>query len=155
MSTRGPEPATATWSGGAAAAPGMDRIPDHMGRHSERHVPIEGDVMQRERLQPDGGTSLYRDATDLRALARGAVRAALLAEQRGVGLDGEVRHFFHVICVVARAHGTPVERVLILIKEAWREQPEARPRRYADAEDSLARVITVCIEEYYARTGVA
>ena len=93
-------------------------------------------------------------ATDLRELARGAVCAALHSDGRGRRLDEEVRPILRRTCDVAREHDTMVERVLILLKDVWREQPEARPKRYSDAEDTLARVITLCIEEYYgSRAG--
>lgn len=148
MPMLGPEP-TGSWHPGPAGITHGGSLPDGVGRRLEHHVSIRGDIVQAERVAADGGLEA-RNLTDLRALTRAAMRAALRADRRGAGLDGEVLQLLQLTCDSARMNGTFVERVLILLKEAWREQPEGRPRRYSDAEDTLARVITLCIEEYYA-----
>ncbi|MBV9111025.1 MAG: hypothetical protein JO306_16585 [Gemmatimonadetes bacterium] len=144
----GPEP-TGSWRPGPAGITRDGSVPDGVGRRLERRVSIRGDMVQPDHGAAESGLEA-RSLTDLRVLTRAAVRATLRAERRGVGLDGEVLQLLRLACDIARINDTFVERVLILLKEAWREHPEARPRCYADAEDTLARVITLCIEEYYA-----
>jgi hypothetical protein len=128
----------------------MDSLSVRRDRQLDRGVVIRGDVVQFERLAPDDSVVDGRVGGELRKLARGAVHAALYPDRQGLGQDGEAREILRLICDVARAQDTLVERVLVVLKEAWREQPEARRRRHFDAEDTLARVITLCIEEYYA-----
>ena len=125
MSPRGPESASRLWSGGASGASGLDG-PSSRSRPAERH------------------------ATDLHELARGAVCAALYTDGRRRTLDDELRPILRRTCDAAREQDTLVERLLILLKDAWREQPVGWPKRHIDSEDTLARLITLCIEEYYA-----
>ncbi len=64
--------------------------------------------------------------------------------------DGELRVLLRRVCDTARAHGLRAEHLVLLLKERWRELPEARRIPRQDAGDVLARVITACIREYYA-----
>ena len=52
-------------------------------------------------------------------------------------------------CDAARESGLRAEQLLLIFKEGWRYLPEAQRLRRQDAEAALARVITLCIHEYY------
>jgi hypothetical protein len=49
-----------------------------------------------------------------------------------------------------RAHGVPIEKLIIAIKLAWTSLPEARLRLGDGASDALAGAVTACIESYFA-----
>lgn len=89
-------------------------------------------------------------AEPLRDLARGALCRALLADGRTRQPDANVRELLRQACNVARARDMHVEHVLILLKEVWHELPELQLGRQGDAETRFARVVSLCIEEYYA-----
>ena len=96
-----------------------------------------------------------RDATAavsarLHDLTHGALHRALRADGDA---DGELREMLREACDAARERGLPVERLLVLFKQAWRELPEARTLPPHDAGSVLAGVITRCIEEYYRPPG--
>lgn len=103
---------------------------------------------------PLSGTSAalieHREAVQLRELARSALRGALHAEARGGVPDADVRRMLRRACDAARACNAHVEQVLILLKEAWRELPGARHGTHGEAQARLARMVTLCIKEYYA-----
>lgn len=121
---------------------------------STRSEPTGGWRMSAPGMSPMDGVPDGHHAGDLRALTRRIVRAALRADRRRPGPepDAQMLQLLRVTCNLARANHTLVEQLLILLKEAWREQPDARPLRHSDAVDTLARVITLCIAEYYAPT---
>ena len=89
------------------------------------------------------------EGIQLRELTRTALLVALHDAAHGRVLDGTVRPVLRQVCDAARACDARVEHLLILLKEACLELPEARRANHDDAQDTLARVITLCIEEYY------
>jgi hypothetical protein len=58
-----------------------------------------------------------------------------------------------VICHDARARGLQVEDLIIVLKQTW--PAVARAERLSRDESSrlLARVVTLCVEEYYGSLG--
>ena len=86
----------------------------------------------------------------VRELARGTVRTALRPDARFDRADGEVRRLIRQTCDLARAHDIAVERLLVVVKQAWVELPEARQASHTAGWGTLDRVVTLCIEEYYA-----
>jgi len=96
------------------------------------------------------GRSVSRSA-ELRDLVDGVLRHAARGSRVNVAADGDARDLLCRTCDSARAHGVRAEQLLLLFKEAWRELPEARSMPRQDAGEVLARVITVCIHEYYAQ----
>ena len=90
-------------------------------------------------------------ADQLGPLARRALRGALRDPLCVRAPGQEVRAVLRQLCDAAHACGLPAERLLILLKEAWRDLPEARSAMRAHEETPLTRVITLCIDEYYAR----
>lgn len=136
--------------GAASNADGMmERLRRRLDRHSTRN-----DVVQE--IPPSSSRNAafhpFSEAAQLRDLARNTVRAALRAEQRGGAAEGEVRMLLRQACDSAHLQDAHVERLLILLKEAWRELPQARHRTHNEAQAPLARVVTLCIEEFYATT---
>lgn len=127
----------------------LDHLRWQFGRHSTRD-----DVVQDRppSFSRDAGCSPFSQAAPLRELVREALRAALQAEHRGAAADSEVRTLLRQACDTARVNDAHVERLLILLKEVWRELPQARHRTHIDAQAPLARVVTMCIDEYYATT---
>lgn len=93
--------------------------------------------------------SPFARGTQLRELTRAALRVAMEDAAHGRMPDGAVRAMLREVCAAARACDARVEHLLILLKEACLKLPEARRVNHDDAQDTLARVITLCIEEYY------
>lgn len=85
-----------------------------------------------------------RDATD------STIRFTLRAAARGDASDAEIRSALDSACTVARQHAVPAEQMIILLKECWRELPEAQRLHRTDADETMARVVTMCIDAYYA-----
>jgi hypothetical protein len=54
------------------------------------------------------------------------------------------------LCVDARLLKLPVERLIIVIKQAWSSLGDARLQLGEAAPEILASVISVCIEQYFA-----
>lgn len=54
------------------------------------------------------------------------------------------------LCVHVRAHGVPIERLLIAVKLAWATLGEPRTRFGEAAPDVLGGVVSACIERYFA-----
>lgn len=112
------------------------------------------ETMQYEASVPkECGDSLspLAGSESLRELARLALHGAILASERASDSDGPVRVLLRRACDFARAREIQVEKLLILIKESWHELPESRRRSHSDSQVMLARVVSLCIEEYYTR----
>ena len=63
------------------------------------------------------------------------------------GLRGQL----HRVATEARAANMPPEQLLGLLKASWRNLPEVRRvDRPEVASDLLGRIVTMCIEEYFA-----
>ncbi len=111
---------------------------------------VQSETMRPVAPSATGNGSAVRDA-HLRELAdvalRRVARVAQLEEKVDVGTQELIGH----TCTVARERGVRVEQVVLLLKEAWRELPEARGLPRHDASDMLAQTITVCIRAYYSR----
>ncbi len=98
-------------------------------------------------------SSIVRDP-QLRELAHGALRRAAHAARAARvedAVDADARELVRRTCNTARERGLRAEQLLLVLKEAWRELPEAQRIPRYNSLEVLARVITVCIHEYYAR----
>ena len=60
-----------------------------------------------------------------------------------------VRAALRAVCEQARARDMPAERVLLVLKAAWRELPAPGRRSSDNNVAALGRVISICIEEYF------
>ena len=98
----------------------------------------------------DGRLTDVESRAQLRGETDGAIQRALRAAARGDASDTEIRSALDSACTVAHQHAVPAEQLLILLKECWRELPEAQRLVRTDAHETMARVVTMCIDAYYA-----
>jgi hypothetical protein len=85
-------------------------------------------------------------------LVRNLLHEALRVQRGGRVPTDAMRGSTRAVCACARAHGVPVERVLVALKEEWRHAPETRDLRATEATSLLERIVTLCITEFYADT---
>jgi len=91
-----------------------------------------------------------RTPAPLGDLADAAVRAALAsADDPGTGDERLVRAAVRALCDEAHRRGVPAERLLVLVKERWWQHAGARIAARAAAGDAVARLVTLCIREFY------
>jgi len=118
------------------------------------------------------------DPAELERLLRQVVACARVVAEADDGAvrrgapEAPVRAALATACARARADGLRAEHVLVRLKDAWAHAAEApravpvttpgagdtprRPTRSADGGDDhhrLARVVTLCIEEFYGADG--
>ena len=82
------------------------------------------------------------------------LRVALQQRLSGSTGDAEIRQALRVISEEARAESLKVEQEIVALKRVWESLPEVR--RASDRQEQarlLERVVTLCIEEYYADEG--
>jgi hypothetical protein len=95
-------------------------------------------------------------ARPLSDTAHAALRAVLGEHVRRSALDQplsphRLRRALRLLCDDARRRGVRAEQLVVAIKQAWGSLPESRWRPGDDRGTAfLQRVVTVCIEEYYA-----
>ena len=81
--------------------------------------------------------------------ARAVLRGVLRDPERIFERQRQMRAALRALCGEAQAHGLPAERLLLVLKEAWRELPGASRAALNHDDTVLGRVISLCIEEYY------
>lgn len=88
---------------------------------------------------------------DARELVRVLLREALDDRLRGRAPADGARVRVRAVCDGARRVGLPIERVLVAMKEEWREaSPTLRLPRH-EAAEVLDRLVTLCIDEFFSR----
>ena len=90
---------------------------------------------------------------NLRELLEIVLRRAAYTVGSGYSLSSSLRDSMRRVCILAHARDIRSEQLLIMIKEAWFELPEPERILRDHSGDVLARVITLCIDEYYGVTG--
>ena len=83
-----------------------------------------------------------------------ALRIALQQRLSGATGDAEIRQALRAMSAEARAESLRVEQVIVALKRVWESLPEVR--RASDRQEQnrlLERVVTLCIQEYYADQG--
>ena len=88
--------------------------------------------------------------------SQSALRQALRRHLSGGEDLSEVRAALRQWCAEVQAHGDPPQRVLIAFKQtlseaantAWPRDPASED---GEGQGSLAKLVTLCIEEYYRR----
>jgi hypothetical protein len=78
------------------------------------------------------------------------LRQTLSALAVGGATRVQIRKALRPACDAAHERGLHAEQLLILVKNVWHELPATRRATREDAERLLARVITLCVDEYYA-----
>jgi hypothetical protein len=82
------------------------------------------------------------------------LRVALQQRLGGSTSDAEIRQALRAMSEEAHAESLKVEQVIVALKRVWESLPEVR--RASDRLEQnrvLERVVTLCIEEYYADEG--
>lgn len=106
---------------------------------SDARPPRDGTV-------PESAAEAVDRPESLPELIEGTLRCALRLSVS----DAEVREAMRRACAVAREEGLQAERLVVALKRAWQELPEARKLLRDVREDTLFGVVTLCIKEYYA-----
>ena len=107
-----------------------------------REVAADGNGADTASWSVDGHAGQLR----LLGLAHSAVRCALREHASEDGTRAALRE----LCDAARGAELRAEQLLILLKEVWRDLPEARLAAYDDGRATFTRLVTLCIREYYA-----
>ena len=79
-----------------------------------------------------------------------ALRSALQGQLRQPSTDHSLRRALRAFCIEARTRELRAEQLILLFKRVWRTLPEARGADTRKKQDMLDRLITICVEEYYA-----
>ena len=126
----------------------LRRIGRRLGHLSNGEARAEGEPRPEGNGNP--ASNELPSPAHFRVLMREAFRAALRAEAFGrSSLDSSVRKMVREACDEARACGTPVEQLIILLKDEMPALPEAHHCTHSVARDVLGRTVTLCIDEYY------
>ena len=65
--------------------------------------------------------------------------------------EGELRAVMRELCDDAHRQGLRPEALIRLLKTTWMSRPDLAPTRLGERKVILDHIITLCIEEYYAR----
>ncbi len=89
--------------------------------------------------------------TDLPAAAADVLRQALRAGAAPQSGDGTLRSALRQLTEQARHRGLRAEQLVVVLKQEWAALPEIRDMPAGrQRSEALARVVSLCIEEYYA-----
>ena len=83
-------------------------------------------------------------------LVRDLLHEALRVQRAGRLPVEAVRGSTRAVCACARTHDVPVERVLVALKQEWRDAPGTRLLKRPEAEAILEHIVTLCITEFYS-----
>ena len=99
---------------------------------------------------PDSATEMPcpRGVDALRQLVRRCV-----ADGASAVPDESWRAPARLICDHARTRGARVEELLVSLKRTWPTLTEVEHMSRVDSPRLLARLVTICVEEYYAPLG--
>jgi hypothetical protein len=113
-------------------------------------VPIHPNTAGALRLastEPHAASQDHLVAADATSLVREAFRVWVVGASEDVQLRRALRSF----CDAAHVRHLQPQEVLIALKRICRSVPEVRDARTRDGSDALiARVVTMCIQEFYA-----
>jgi len=101
-------------------------------------------------MDDDGRHTGMMSRVRLPEASDGALLRALRGAARGDASSREIQTAIESVCADAREQGIAAEQLLIILKERWRELPEAQRLLRRDADETRARLITICIDAYYA-----
>lgn len=103
---------------------------------------LDGAAQQSPRASPAQVTQAH---------AAVALRTAMQASLQGESPGWDLRRALRTLCDVAHRENLQVEQLLTVLRHAWRSLPEVRELPGGRERDSLlARVVSTCIEEFYA-----
>jgi hypothetical protein len=78
-----------------------------------------------------------------------SVVAAAAAFMPGVVLERGIRAPVEALCREARRRGLRIEQMLVVLKDAWWHHAALRNTPHSASTDGLARVVTLCIAEFF------
>jgi hypothetical protein len=86
----------------------------------------------------------------LRELTRLALLRAVAGGRSGrQASDFAFRESVRELCHAAREQGLRVEQLLVALKQCWSELTDEHDLAYAESEERLNGLVTLCIKEYY------
>ena len=110
-------------------------------------------MQQQAQTQPHSRTVGSDDDSQPSALserATTALRSALQGQLRQPSADHSLRRALRALCVEARTKDLRAEQLIVLFKRAWHSLPESRGPDTRKKQELLDRLITICVQEYYA-----
>lgn len=88
---------------------------------------------------------------DLSDAAIDALRRVVQMQLQPAMHNGDLRDAVRVLCSEIHRDGLRAEQLIVTVKQTWQSLPEVqRIPPGAPRNDVLARIITLCIEEFYA-----
>ncbi len=85
-----------------------------------------------------------------------ALGSALQGRMRGRLSEAELRRAIRSVCVEARRHGVRAEQLLVVFKRALVSALDAHGVPVGEERDGIsARLVSACIEEFYAVEAAA
>ena len=128
-----------------------------------RGLQQHGDGLAGQSTDLAGSRGMQPQDTELAGAGRGAfagphlerltddlLRCALLAEVQQRRPE-DVSEALRMLCLETHVRGLRAEQLLGVLKARWRRLPEAHVTRSGKEDALFARVITLCIREYYAQ----
>lgn len=104
-------------------------------------------------MQSPGAGASQDTGGRLNELADELLRCAVRAGDRGGAGDGNMRDALRRACDAAREGGLHAEELVVLVRVRWRYLPKAGTLEGPQGEALCARVVTLCIREFYSARG--
>ena len=116
---------------------------------------MKSQSMQSPVTGPEPMQSRTRDASQdagarLNELADELLRCAVRAGDRRAAADGEMREALRRACDAAHECGLHAEELVVVLRLRWRYLPKAGALVGDEGEALCARVVTLCIREFYS-----
>ncbi len=111
-------------------------------------------TVARAKLAPEALTSELSSASatlsNLRDMLDIVLRRAVSTVASDRSLSAGLHESMVRLCSLAHKRGVRAEQLLVMIKDAWSALPEAKRALKDHSDEVLSRVITLCIDEFYA-----
>jgi hypothetical protein len=85
----------------------------------------------------------------LRALALSALSEAVRAVDASDDAHERTMQPLRSACARAREAGLHAEDLIVILKDVWRELPDVQKMERAESNNTLAHIVSSCIEEFY------
>ena len=79
-----------------------------------------------------------------------ALRSAMQGQFRQAPSDYSLRRALRSLCMEARSRNLRAEQLILVFKHTWYSLPEARGTDARKKQEMLDRLVSICVEEYYA-----
>jgi hypothetical protein len=94
--------------------------------------------------RPDSSREILSD----RAVT--ALRTALQAQLKQPIQEASLRRALRAVCFEARMKNMRAEQLIVVFKRVWFSLPEVQGKDSPKREEILDRIVTVCVDEFYA-----